>query len=334
MQERKSVVQPGTILSICDDPDLQLMCAKNYVADKMPSQAPSTGGAGTHSEQREKICLAYLSTDFRRHAMAYLITRLLEVHDRSRFKVIGISVGRDDASDERQRIIAAVDEFHSVEAKSDREIARLIHECDIDILIDLIGHTEGGRLGILAQRPAPVQASYIGYPGTTGAAFIDYLITDEIVVPDENQRFYSENIVRLPSCYLAYDPGGKTLSATPTRAEVGLPERGFVFCSFNNSYKIRPTVFDTWMRLLRAVEGSVLWLIADNPAAEANLRKEAAQRGVDPSRLVFAERVGLSEHLSRHRLADLFLDTLPYNAHTTACDALWMGLPLVTCAGQ
>ena len=229
-------MQPGTILSICDDPDLQLMCAKNYVADKMPSQAPSTGGAGTHSEQREKIWFGFRRMNG--------VSTALEVHDRSRFKVIGISVGRDDASDERQRIIAAVDEFHSVEAKSDREIARLIHECDIDILIDLIGHTEGGRLGILAQRPAPVQASYIGYPGTTGAAFIDYLITDEIVVPDENQRFYSENIVRLPSCYLAYDPGGKTLSATPTRAEVGLPERGFVFCSFNNSYKIRPTVFD------------------------------------------------------------------------------------------
>jgi protein O-GlcNAc transferase len=335
VRERRSVMQPFTLLSLNDDSALQLTCATAFVDDILsvrpkplpPKPARVQGALG-------RIRIAYLSADFRQHATAFLTTRLLERHDRSRFEVIGVSIGKDDASLERQRIVEAVDEFLDVRDKSDREIAQAILERRTDILIDLNGHAQGGRLGILAHRPAPIQVNYLGYPGTTGADFVDYIIADEILLPKDRQPFYSERIIQLPEYYAAYDALIEKSAATPERDELGLPEQGFVFCCFNNNYKITAVVFDRWMRLLRSVDGAILWLLRDSPAAEANLRKEAAQRGVDPSRLVFAERVGLSEHLSRHRLADLFLDTLPYNAHTTACDALWMGLPLVTCAGH
>ncbi len=234
----------------------------------------------------------------------------------------------------RQRLIAAFDQFHDVRNKSDREVAQLLHELQVDIAIDLKGYTQEGRPEIFAYRPAPIQVSYLGYPGTMGTPLIDYIIADKIVAPFEHQPFYSEKIVQLPDSYQVNDSKRKIAERAPTRQQAGLPEQAFVFCSFNNNWKITPDVFDVWMRLLQQVAGSVLWLLRDNDGAERNLRKEAQRRGIDPSRLVFAGRLSPDEHLARHNLADLFLDTLPCNAHTTASDALWAGLPVLTCLGE
>jgi protein O-GlcNAc transferase len=280
------------------------------------------------------VRIAYLSADFHRHATAYLMAELFERHDRSRFEIIGVSFGVDDKSEMRKRLVAAFDQFYDVRRKSDEEVAKLLHDRQVDIAIDLKGYTTDSRPGFLAYRPTPIQASYLGFPGTMGAEFIDYIIADETVVPFEHQPFYAEKIVHLPDCYQVNDTKRKIAERMPTRQEVELPEEGCVFCCFNNNWKITPEVFGVWMRLLHAVEGSVLWLLGDNESAERNLRKEAQARGIDPARLVFAGRLPLEDHLARHRLADLFLDTLPYNAHTTASDALWVGLPVVTRLGE
>ncbi len=217
---------------------------------------------------------------------------------------------------------------------SDAAIAQKLREHEIDIAVDLKGFTQDSRPEIFAYRAAPVQVGYLGYPGTIGADFLDYILADATVAPFEHAPFYAEKIVQLPDCYQVNDRQRAVSASTPTRADAGLPDEGFVFCCFNNNYKIRKPVFDIWMRLLAKVPGSVLWLIRDNDAAARNLRNEAQARGIDPARLVFAGRAKLADHLARHRLADLFLDTLPYNAHTTASDALWMGVPVVTCQGN
>jgi protein O-GlcNAc transferase len=230
--------------------------------------------------------------------------------------------------------MAAFDRFIDVRTQGDRDVARLLNDLHVDIAVDLNGHTQDERLGILAFRPAPIQVNYLGYPGTSGADFIDYIIADATVLPFEEQPHYTERIVHLPDCYQANDRKRRIASRMPTREEVGLPAAGFVFCCFNNTWKIAPPVFDVWMRLLKAVEGSVLWLYRDNAHAEASLRNEAAARGIDPARLVFAGPLPHGDHLARHRVADLFLDTLPYNAHTTASDALWAGLPVLACRGK
>ena len=328
---KKSIVSPFVLLGYSGDPALQLQCARNYIENKIPLPPPplSSGQKGRH----DKLRLAYISADFRSHPMAYLITELFEQHDRSRFEIIGISIGIDDRSETRKRVVAAFDEFYDVRRKSDREVAQLLHCLRVDIAIDLMGYTRESRPGIFAHRPAPIQVSYVGFPATMGAPFIDYIMADKIVAPFEHQRFYTERIVHLPDCYLV-NSKRKIAESTPTRQEMGLPECAFVFCCFNNNWKITPSLFDVWMRLLRQVNGSVLWLLRNKEGAERNLRKEAQRRGIDPSRLVFAERLPLDEHLARHRLADLFLDTLPYNAHTTASDALWVGLPVLTCTGE
>ena len=230
---------------------------------------------------------------------------------------------------------AAFDQFIDVRSKSDREVAELLHALGIDIAIDLAGHTQHGRLGILAMRPAPIQASYLGFPATTGADFIDYIIADAIVLPFDQQPCYTERIVHLPDSYQVNDSRRAIAARTPAREELGLPAQDVVFCCFNNTWKMAPPVFDVWMRLLDRVAGSVLWLRCDKPRAEANLRSEAAARGIDPARLVFADTLpDYRDHLARHRVADLFLDTLPFNAHTTASDALWAGLPVLTCRGR
>jgi len=221
-----------------------------------------------------------------------------------------------------------------VRGTTDHAVAELMRDLDVDIAVDLMGHTAGGRPSIFAYRGVPVQVNYLGYPGTMGAPFIDYIIADPFLVPAGSEQFYSEQVVRLPDCYQPNDTKRKIGGRGPTRAELGLPERGFVFCSFNNSFKLNPPMFDVWMRLLRAVDGSVLWLLETSGVVKGNLRREAEARGVAGERLIFAPRLALEEHLARHRAADLFLDTLPYNAHTTASDALWAGLPVVTCAGQ
>ena len=335
IKDGRSICEPFALLGLCDDAELHLICVKAVLGKGIsaPSQV-GTLASRPRDSASDRLRIAYLSSDFRRHPTANLITGLLEHHDRSRFLVEAVSIGQDDGSGERKRIISAVDTFIDAADKSDNEIAGLIRKHRIDILVDLNGLARGGRLGLLAQRPASVQVNYLGYPGSVGANLADYVIADKIILPADRQQFYSEQIIRLPDYYVAYDPLVADIPPAPPRHEAGLPESGIVFCCFNNSFKICETVFSIWMRLLRSVPDSVLWLFQDTPAVMVNLRKHASARGVDPSRLVFAERVSLGEHLARHRLADLFLDTLPYNAHTTACDALWMGLPLVTCAGQ
>jgi predicted O-linked N-acetylglucosamine transferase (SPINDLY family) len=235
----------------------------------------------------------------------------------------------------RSRLAAAFDRFIDVTMKSDREVAQLLKTLRIDIAVDLNGHTHHARLGILALRPAPIQVNYLGFPATTGADFIDYIIADAIVLPFDQQPYYTERIVHLPNCYQVNDSRRTIAQRTPTRNELALPAEGFVFCCFNNAWKITPGVFDVWMRLLKDVAGSVLWLRSDNQQTEANLRREAAARGIDPARLVFAGQLPChADHLARYRAADLFLDTLPYNAHVTASDALWSGLPVLTCRGR
>jgi protein O-GlcNAc transferase len=328
----KSIVTPFTLVGYCDDPALHLQCSKNLIADRIRIR-PAPLWNGTRY-QHERIKVAYLSADFREHATAYLLAELIELHDRERFEVIGVSFGADDGSDIRRRMADSFDTFHDVREWADRDIAAKLRELEVDIAVDLKGHTQDSRPEILAHRPAPIQVGYLGYPGTIGGDFLDYVLADDTVAPFDHAPFYSEKIVQLPDCYQVNDRRRAIAATTPTRQEAGLPESGFVFCCFNNNYKITQPVFEAWMRLLAKVPGSVLWLLRDNPGAERNLRDEAEKRGVDPARLVFAGRAKLEDHLARHRLADLFLDTLPYNAHTTASDALWTGLPVVTCQGN
>ena len=323
---------PFVFLATPSSSDDQLRCAKLYAAiTYLPSGRPVWRGERYNNNQ---IRVAYLSADFRSHPLAYLTAGLFEQHDHSRFEIIGVSFGVDDRSEIRKRLVAAFDEFHDVTRRSDEEVAKLLRDLQVDIAIDLMGYTRNSRPGIFAFSPAPIQVNYLGYPSTMGAQFIHYIIADEVVAPFEHQQSYAERLVHLPNCYLANNSRRKIAERTPTRQEMGLPENAFMFCCFNNNWKITPTIFDIWMRLLHQVEGSMLWLFADNECAERNLRQEAQRRGINSSRLVFGQRLSLDEHLVRHRVADLFLDTLPYNAHTTASDALWTGLPVLTCLGE
>jgi predicted O-linked N-acetylglucosamine transferase (SPINDLY family) len=258
---------------------------------------------------------------------------LFERHDRSQFDVVGVSFGPDPDTPMRARLKRAFERFIDVRTLRDRDAAAKLRELEIDIAVDLNGFTDRARTGVFAQRFAPIQVNYLGYPATMGAPYIDYIVADPTIVPHEQREHYAENVVYLPNCYQINDATRRIDERTPARAEAGLPDRGFVFCSFNNNYKITPEIFDVWMRLLRDVDGSVLWLLEGNPPAPSNLRREAARRGIAAERLVFAPKMPLAEHLARHRLADLFLDTMPWNAHTTASDALWAGLPVLTTIG-
>jgi predicted O-linked N-acetylglucosamine transferase (SPINDLY family) len=317
------------IASSCDD---QLRCAKLWTANHFGSAAEPLRQGGR--DDRDRIRIGYFSADFHGHATGYLAAELFEIHDRSRFELIAFSFGPEDTGEMRQRLRAAFDQFIDVRNLSDRAVAAFASKLEIDIAVDLKGFTTDSRTGIFALRPAPVQVSYLGYPGTMGADFIDYLIADRVLIPAASRRCFAEKIAYLPNSYQVNGRGRQVADRTFTRSELGLPEAAFVFCCFNNNYKINPATFDSWMRLLKRVAGSVLWLFEDNAGAAANLRREAAARGVDPERIIFAGRMALPEHLARHRLADLFLDTLPCNAHTTASDALWAGLPVVTQIGE
>jgi len=261
------------------------------------------------------------------------MVELFESHDRECFEVLAYSYGPDDNSAMRARLASAFDRFVDIRALSHPEAARTVHADKVDILIDLKGYTHHARPAISAYRPAPVQVSYLGYPATMGAEFIDYIIVDPFVVPQDQQPFFSERLVHLPGSYQVNDRRREVAGAGASRRDWGLPAGALVFCCFNNSYKISPTFFDIWMRLLRSVPGSVLWLLETNNLVKDNLRSEAGKRGVEAGRLIFAPIVSSAEHLGRHRHADLFLDTLPCNAHTTASDALWAGLPVLTCRG-
>lgn len=332
VKDRSSVIAPLTFLPFCDDGARRRACSQAFVADQVPRiDAPLWNG---ERYAHDRIRIAYLSSDFHQHATAELIAGLIERHDRTRFEITGISFSPDDGSPLRARILGAFDDVQDVRAVSDVDVARLLREREIDIAVDLKVHTEGARAAILAHRPCPVQVNYLGYPGTIGAPWLDYIIGDAVVLPFSDQAFYSEKIVHLPHCYQANDARRAVAESTPGRADAGLPEKAFVFCCFNAAWKITPAVFDVWMRLLKALPDSVLWLLQDNAAMPRHLRAEATRRGIDPARLVLAPRAAPAAHLARHRLADLFLDTLPYGAHTTASDALWAGLPLLTCLGR
>lgn len=281
-----------------------------------------------------RITLGYLSADLQNHPVALLMARIFELHDRNRFHVIAYSYGRNDGSDMRKRLEGAFDKFVDISSMSNAEAATAINNDQIDILVDLTGYTRNSRTAILALRPAPVQVNYLGFAGTLGANFIDYIIGDEFVIPADSRQFYTEQVALLPNSFMPCD-ATRARPAAPSRTESGLPESGFVFCSFNNTYKITPEIFDVWCRLLHAVPGSVLWLSTSNSQVGDNLHQEARKRQIDPSRIIMASRVErIEDHLARLQLADLFLDTIPYNAHSTCSDALWMGVPLITCSGE
>ncbi len=321
---------PFVLHSLVDDPALHLAAARRYVETKawLLAERP-------RPYDHDRIRLAYVSSDFKLSPVAHLMAGVLEDHDRSRFDVLGVSLGRDDGSDLRRRMERGVDRFVDLNGTTDDQAANTIRALEADIVIDLNGHTEGARPGIFARRPAPLQVVYLGFSGTTGCPFYDYAITDSIVTPADQQPFYTETLWPLAGCYMPSDRHRAPVTARTTRAACGLPARGFVFCSFNNSYKITPEMFGVWMELLRSVPDSVLWLAAGAPEVETNLRREAANRGLDPKRLYFAPRLAeLTDHLARYAVADLFLDTFPYNAATTACDALSMGLPVLTLSGR
>jgi protein O-GlcNAc transferase len=332
MVRRGIRVPPFYLFSTFASASDQLICAQSWIGPIGPPAEAVFNHRPSVSKQR--IRLGYLSGDLNQHATAQLIAELFECHDRDRFEVFGYSYGPDDNSPMRARLDSAFDRFADIRALSHREAAALIHDDKVDILIDLKGYTHHARPAIAAYRPAPVQVSYLGYPATMGAGFIDYIIVDSFVVPDSQQPLFSERLVHLPGSYQVNDRKREVAKARTSRQDCGLPAQGLVLCSFNNSYKISPAFFDIWMRLLRSVPGSVLWLLEANDLVKGNLRSEAEKRGVDSGRLVFAPVVPSAEHLGRHRHADLFLDTLPCNAHTTASDALWAGLPVLTCSGD
>ena len=325
-------VYPFLLLPCRSTPSAQLACARIYVAGKCPAYPEPLWRGEAYGHERIRV--AYLSSDLRDHPVAYLIAGMFERHDRSRFETIAVSLGDDKPSPIRDRLKASFDRFVDASRMSDRETALLMRELEVDIAVDLNGFTDGSRPDIFAHKPAPVAVNYLGYAGTLGAEYCDYIVADRFVVPEASRADYSEKVVYLPDTFLVNDAGRRISARTPSRAEAGLPEQGFVFCCFNNSYKITPDVFDVWMRLLGQIENSVLWLTTSNAHAPTNLRREAASRGISGERLIFAPRVALNEdHLARVRLADLFLDTLYYNAHTTAADALWAGVPVLTYPG-
>ena len=281
-----------------------------------------------------RIRLAYLSADFYEHATAYLMAELFERHDRSRFEVIGVSWGPNDASPIRQRLERSFDEFWEMRDCTAVQISQRMVQGEIDIAVDLKGYTFFSRPDIFLHKPAPIVVNYLGYPGTMGWEAYDYIIGDAVVTPFEHAEYYSEHIVQMPNSYQVNDSKRAIAPQVPSREQEGLPEKGFVFAAFNNAYKIQPAFFDVWMNLLRKVPGSVLWLIGERDVARNNLRAEAQSRGIDPDRLVFARKAPLAQHLARHVHAGVLLDNLPVNAHTTASDALWAGIPVITCMGQ
>ena len=329
---RRRAAAPFPVLALVGSAALQRTAAETWMRDCFPDN-PALPAIAKHSPH-PRIRIGYFSADYREHATLHLMAGLFETHDRSRFELSVFSFGVPSQDPIRKRLEAACEHFVDVRNSSDQQIAVLAREKQIDIAIDLKGFTQDHRAGVFALRAAPLQVSYLGYPGTMGAPYMDYLIADHTLLPPGSESHYAEKIIYLPHSYQINDNRRSIGEQAFTRAQLGLPPAGMVFCCFNNSYKITPSTFDSWMRILKRTESSVLWLLEDNPTAAANLRREALRRGVSAQRLVFAPRVPLSEHLARHRLADLFLDTLPCNAHTTASDALWAGVPLLTCAGE
>ncbi len=321
-----------TVLALNTSLADQHQAASIWVMDKYPKNL-SLGPIPKRPNQ-PKIRIGYYSADFYNHATSYLMAELFEMHDKDQFELIAFSFNSNNKDQMHSRVSQAFDRYIEVAFMSDKEVAQMSRELEIDIAIDLKGLTQNERFGIFAYQAAPIQVSYLGYPGTLGSNYIDYVIADETIIPKDSQRYYAEKIIYMPHTYQVNDRSRVIASTHFSKQELGLPEEVFVFCCFNNNYKIYPPVFDLWVKILKAVDHSVLWLLEDNVTASINLSKEAQSRGLDPSRLVFAKRMDMSSHLARQKVADLFLDTLPYNAHTTASDALWAGLPVLTCMGD
>jgi predicted O-linked N-acetylglucosamine transferase (SPINDLY family) len=337
VREGNASSAPFEFLAVPSSAQDQLKCAKSWIKWVYPPSSEQLWRGERYAHDRIRV--AYLSSDFRQHPVSILAAGLFEHHDKSRFEISALSWGRSDNSELRKRLEASFERFIDVETQTADQVAGLIKRLEIDILVDLNGLTRGprgSRTYVLARRPAPVQVNYLGYAGTMGAEYVDYIVADPVLIPPSDRDSYMEKVVYLPHTYMPHDAASRPVSDRSfVRAEFGLPENGFVFCCFNNAYKLNPTLFRARMKLLKAVAGSVLWLSETNATAMNNLRKEAAAADIDPDRLVFAGRLlSSADHLARHRLADLFLDTLPYNAHTTASDALWAGLPVLTQIGE
>ena len=328
----EQAAEPFALLPTGAEPAVLLACAKRYARDQAVA-APGPAPASRDVTAR-RLRIGYFSSGFGPHPTSQLIARLFECHDRTRVECFGFSFGPPISEPLGRRVMQSLDHFAEVANRDDAQIAALAREAGIDIAIDLNGYIEGSRPGIFAHRAAPLQASYLGYPGTMGADFIDYILADAVVIRPDEQRFYSEKVVRLPGSYQCNDDLAEIAPCAFTREQAGLPSDGLVFACFNNNYKITPDVFEVWMRLLSAVPGSVLWLLEGHAGAPSSLAAEARRCGVDPSRIVWAKRSSHGEHLSRHALADLFLDTFHYNAHTTCSDALRAGLPVLTLEGN
>jgi protein O-GlcNAc transferase len=328
----RKVSNPFVTLGLFDNPKLQKQCAEIYAKDTL--NPPRKIGLITKRAKQKRIRIGYFSADFHNHATMYLMSELFELHDKNHFEIYAFSFGPDRDDEMRRRAENAFDKFIDVRNLNDAAVAALSQESEISIAIELKGYTEDSRPEIFAERAAPIQINYLGYPGTMGSQHFDYLIADSTLIPQDAQEAYSEKIIYLPHSYQPNDSRRRISDRIFMREEVGLPACGFVFCCFNNNWKITPEIFDCWGKILQSSHGSVLWLFEDNPAVVKNLRKETASRNVDPERLVFAKRMTHSEHLARYKLADLFLDTFPYNAHTTASDALWAGVPVLTLQGQ
>ena len=331
VEEGRMGAEPFSFQGIANSEGLLKKCAEIYSNNKFPSM----GNFSKFSQYKHhKIRVGYLCGEFYNQATSILMTRAWELHDKSKFEIFAFDNGLDDGSEYRQRIKKAFARILDISKISDFEAVELIQENEIDILVNLNGFFGNQRQGIFSYKPAPIQVNYLGFPGTIGIEYMDYIIADKVVIPEDSKKHYAEKIVYLPNSYQANDDLRKISNKQFSRAQFGLPRDAFVFACFNNTYKITPAMFDSWMRILSLTRDSVLWLLADNLIARENLIKEAVIRGIQSSRLVFADRLPNSEHLARHNLADLFLDTLPYNAHTTCSDSLWAGLPVLTLMGH
>ncbi|MBT8567756.1 tetratricopeptide repeat protein [Polynucleobacter paneuropaeus] len=329
----EKAIDPFSAMLLVDHGSVAFSAARIYADDLFPAKDKNFL---IKYPLHKKIRIGYFSADFREHPVAQLTTELFELHDRDYYEILAFSLrGESKDSVMRSRIKNTVDHFLEVHNKSDEEIAQLAREYELDIAVDLGGYTDHARTGIFANRAAPIQVNYLGYPGTIGASYMDYIVADPVLIPEQSQKFFTEKVAYLPDTYLPNDRQRQIASKQFARSELGLPEQGFIFCCFNNNFKINPNVFDSWTRILAQVPRSVLWLRGGNQAAQENLIKEASKRGITADHLIFAARIDdHSEYLASYTLADMFLDTYPYNAHTTASDALWAGLPVLTLMGE
>ena len=320
-------------MAMADNPELHLIAAKTFAEHHYPTKSVELYKGEKYDHDRIRV--AYVSPDLREHPVGHLMVGIFEHHDKSKFEIYSYSLGINDSSRLRERIQKASDHFIDASVMSPISVAKLIREHEIDVVIDLAGYTSDAMPDIYSYRPAPAHVGFLGYPGTLGTKYVDYILADSVIIPVGHERYYTEKVVRMPNAYLPTDNTLPISERTPTREECGLPEEGKVLCSFSHDYKIQPYIFDIWMNILKKVDKSVLWLVSRSEMTQANLRKRFQENGLDPSRLIFAKRVPkIEDHLARYRLADVFLDTYPYNAHTTAADALWSGLPVVTMLGN